>query len=83
MPLSTGLGSTALRIIHTCWVRVSARTGEGLLAASSNEEMQPTKPDGRLAGGRGARVHRRGAIVLESGFAADLRCSADLERQQR
>jgi len=36
-----------------------------------NEEMQLTKPDGRLAGGRGAGVHHRRAIVFESGFAAD------------
>jgi hypothetical protein len=38
------------------------------------EEMQLTKPDGILVGGRGAHAHRRRAVVFESGFAADLRC---------
>jgi hypothetical protein len=41
-----------------------------------NEEMQLTKPDGLLVGGRGDHVRCRRAIVFESGFAADLRCSA-------
>ena len=45
-----------------------------------NEEMQLTKPDALLVGGRGAHVGRRRAIVFESGFAADLRCSADLSQ---
>jgi hypothetical protein len=44
-----------------------------------NEEMQLTKPDGILAGGRGGDVRRGRTIVFESGFAADLRCSTDLE----
>jgi len=43
-----------------------------------NEEMQLTKPDGGLVGGHGDHVRRRHAVVFESGFAADLRCSADL-----
>ena len=55
-----------------------ACSGERAAAgAPPNEEMQLTKPDGLLVGGRGANVHRRRAIVFESGFAADLRCSAD------
>jgi hypothetical protein len=58
--------------------RSHGAVGAGRLsAAPHNEEMQLTKPDGLLVGGRGAHVQRRRAIVFESGFAADLRCSAD------
>ena len=52
----------------------------GPVAASSNKEMQLTKPDGLLVGGRGAHVRCRRAIVFESGFAADLRCYAGILR---
>jgi hypothetical protein len=59
-----------------------SRTGQmvqaGPVGRSSNEEMQLTKPDGLLVGGRGDPVRCRRAIVFQSGFAADLRCSADL-----
>jgi hypothetical protein len=47
-------------------------------AALPNEEMQLTKPDGLLVGGRSDHVRCRRAIVFESGLAADLRCSADV-----
>jgi hypothetical protein len=47
------------------------------MALPPNEEMQLTKSDGSLAGGRGDHVRCRRAIVIESGFAADLRCWAD------
>jgi hypothetical protein len=48
-------------------------------ARPPNKEMQLTRPDGSLVGGRGAYVRHRRAIVVESGLAADLRCSADME----
>ena len=65
-----------------CW-RFTVRRRAGASAASkglsSNEEMQLTKPDGSLVGGRGDHVRCRRAIVFESGFAADLRCSTNRE----
>ena len=45
--------------------------------------MQLTKPDGILVGGRGDHVRCRRAIVFESGFAADLRCSPNLRSTAR
>ena len=42
----------------------------------SISSMQLTKP-GLLVGGRAARLRSRRAIFIQSGFAADLRCSAD------
>ena len=51
--------------------------------APHNEEMQLTKPDGLLVGGHGDHVYCRRAIAIESGFAADLRCSTDVWRSVR
>jgi hypothetical protein len=50
-----------------------------MVGTPPNEEMQLTKPDGILVGGRGDHVRCRRAIVFESGFAADLRCSPGIE----
>src|SRR5205814_7926793 len=58
------------------WAEETARKQAATSGPSANEEMQLTNP-GFLVGKPTADVRCRRAVFIESGFAADLRCSAD------